>query len=245
MNRLHFLVLAMALCSCGRVFAQPAPASATPPSFVMFDQVVTRRGQHQLFKNWDFITHPPLQPGTPTDWTQGGEHSVFNTGIYHFRIEVRRMERAWDSPMTLQFGWWNILKDPDIRHIASPDTAPRAACAAGPGPALGLRAHRHRAGARQGLHVLWRRPEQGQESHRLGLESRVRPDSFYTLIRPQQNQLDKDGDGKISEAEYPDIEFRAVLTIHSDASPVHAFLPERIKDYTTPAVSFAALPAQR
>lgn len=245
LRQLAVLAAAVSLFSPAPAQTRAAPSSAPLPSFVLFDNVVTHRGAHQLYQNWDFETRQKTSPGAPTDWLQGGDRSFFNAGIYHLRVEVRRMERAWDSPMTVQFGWWNIEKDPEIRHIASPPLPLSHLIPPLPGqPWVYELIGTVRALDKISMYY-GKGPRADQQVVDWDWSRAVAPGTFYTLIRPVKNKLDLDGDGKISEAEYPDIEFRIVLTIHGPASPAYEFLRERIKGFTSPAVSFTANPALR
>jgi hypothetical protein len=54
------------------------------------------------------------------------------------------------------------------------------------------------------------------------------PDTAYTLVNPRKNDLDADGDKKISEAEYPDLEIHVVLSIHQPGSPTYESLLARL-----------------
>lgn len=74
-------------------------SSGKPSNFVLFDLEITHRGDHQWYSNWDFQTHKKTNPEAPTNWLEG-ECSLFDAGIYHWRVEVVRMERAWKSPCT-------------------------------------------------------------------------------------------------------------------------------------------------
>lgn len=100
-------------------WAAEAVVTHRPSSSVLFDQVVTHRGDRQLHLTWDFHERIPTQSAMPTNWL-AVESPFFDRGFYQFRVEVRQMERPWTSPMHIQFGWWNIRDDPLIRHIAAP-----------------------------------------------------------------------------------------------------------------------------
>jgi hypothetical protein len=205
---------------------KPAVAG-TPSSFVLFDLEITHRGDRQLYSNWDFQTHRKTTPAAPTDW-RAGHPSLFDAGIYHWRVEVVRMERAWKSPMHIQFGWWNIPQDPVIRHIASPALMLTRLEPPAPGQpwvyelvgtvrALDVAHMYYGKGPNQDKHVTdwdWSRA--------------FAPDTAYTLINPRKNDLDSDKDGKISEAEYPDLEIHTVLTLHRPGSPVYESLLARL-----------------
>jgi hypothetical protein len=202
-------------------------AAGKPSSFVLFDLEITHRGDRQLYSNWDFQTHRETSPEAPMNWREG-KPSLFDAGIYHWRVEVVRMERAWKSPMHVQFGWWKILKDPVIRHIASPalmltHLEP---------PAPGQPRVYELVGAVRELDVAHmyygKGPDQDKHVTDWDWSRAFAPDTAYTLINPRKNDFDADGDGKVSEAEYPDLEIHTVLTLHRPGSPAYESLLARL-----------------
>jgi hypothetical protein len=200
------------------------PGSAGEPSnFILFDLDITHRGDHQWYSNWDFQTHRKTNPQAPANW-RAAENSLFDTGIYHWRVEVVRMERAWKSPMRIQFGWWNISDDPVIRHIASPGLLLTHL----EPPAPGQPWIYELVGAVRALDVAHMYYGKGpnQDNHVTDWDwSRAfAPDTAYTLVNPLKNDLDDDGDGGISEMEYPDLEIHTVLTLHRPGSPAYESL---------------------
>jgi hypothetical protein len=197
--------------------------AAEPSSFVLLDQVVTHTGNQQLYQNWDFNMGHKTPATAPTNWL-APESPLFDHGIYHWRVEVRRMERPWASPMSVQFGWWNITGDPEIRHIASPlliltNLTP---------PAPGQPWVYEQVGTVKSLDRRHMYYGKGPDADKNALDWDWRrafaPNSGYTLLNPLENKLDRDGDGKITEAEYPDLEYRSVLTIHGPGSPLYESL---------------------
>jgi FG-GAP-like repeat len=56
----------------------------------------------------------------------------------------------------------------------------------------------------------------------------ITPDTAYTPVNPRKNDLDKNGDRTVSEAEYPDLETHAVLSLHRPGSPVYESLLARL-----------------
>jgi hypothetical protein len=202
-------------------------AANTSSSFTLFDLEITHRGDRQLYSNWDFQTHKRTNLAAPMNWREG-EPSLFDAGLYHWRVEVIRMERAWQSPMHIQFGWWNIPKDPVIRHIASPalllthleppaSGKPWVYESVGEVSTLDVAHMYYGKGPNQDKHVTdwdWSRA--------------FAPDTAYTLVNPRKNDLDSNGDGKISEAEYPDLEIHTVLTLHGPDSPHYESLRARL-----------------
>jgi len=202
-------------------------SSGEPSSFVLFDLEVTHRGDHQWYSNWDFQTHKKTNPKAPTNWLEG-EQSLFDTGIYHWRVEVVRMERAWKSPMHVQFGWWNITDDPVIRHIASPaliltHTEP---------PAPGQPWVYELVGTVRALdkaHMYYGKgPNKDKHADDWDWGRAFAPDTAYTLVNPRKNNLDENSDGTISDAEYPDLEIHSVLSIHRPGSPAYESLLARL-----------------
>jgi hypothetical protein len=207
-----------------------APVSTGKPTgFPLFDLEITHRGDRQLYSNWDFQTHRKTNPEAPLDW-RAGAPSLFDAGVYHWRVEVVRMERAWKSPMHVQFGWWNLPKDPVIRHIASPPLllthleppAPEQPWVyelIGTVRALDVAHMYYGQGPNQDKHVTdW------------DWSQAFAPDTAYTLVNPRKNDFDADGDGKISEAEYPDLEIRTVLTLHRPGSPAYESLRAQLSE---------------
>jgi hypothetical protein len=79
---------ALAAAFLGASFVS-SPA-AEPSSFVLLDQVVTHTGNQQLYENWDFNLGHKTPANAPTNWL-APESPLFDHGIYHWRIEVRRM----------------------------------------------------------------------------------------------------------------------------------------------------------
>ena len=185
---------------------------------MLFDKVVTHRGDRQLHLNWDFQERIPTHHTMPTNWLSAAS-PFFDRGLYQFHVEVRRMERAWSSPMHVQFGWWNIANDPLIRHIASP---PLLLTNLQP-PAPGHPWVYEQVGTVRSLdrkHMYYGAgPKKGKLAFDWDWRQAFARNSAYTLLNPRDNKLDADGDGKISEAEYPDLEMRVVLTIHGPDSP--------------------------
>jgi hypothetical protein len=204
-----------------------AASSDQPSSFVLFDLEITHRGDRQLYSNWDFQTHRKTNPAAPADW-RSGEPSLFDAGIYLWRVEVTRMERAWKSPMHVQFGWWNIPQDPVIRHIASPALMLTHLEPPAPGQPWVYEL----VGAVRDLDVAHmyygKGPDQDKHVTDWNWSRAFAPDSAYTLINPRKNDLDADGDGKISEAEYPDLEMHTVLTLYRPGSPAYESLRARL-----------------
>jgi hypothetical protein len=180
-------------------------ADTKSSSFVVFDQVVTHRGDRQLYKNWDFQTKLATNPDAPNDWL-APESPFFDEGVYQFRVEVLRIERPLDSPVHVQFGWWNFADDPVIRHIASPgimltDLQP---------PAPGKPWVYEAVGTVRSLDGAQMYYGAGPNRDKKALDWDWRrafgPNTAYTLVNPRDNDFDADHDGKITEAEYPDIE---------------------------------------
>lgn len=219
MRRLVLLILSAGLPSMA--------ADPRPPSFVVFDQVVTHRGDKQLYQNWDFQTDLPTNPKAPTDWL-APEGPFFDEGIYQFRVEVRRMERPLVSPIHVQFGWWNFPHDPVIRHIASPALLLTQLQPPAPGKpwvyeAVGTVRSLDRAAMYYGAGPDLDKNALDWDWHRA-----FGPNTAFTLVNPRDNDFDADHDGKITEAEYPDIEMRCVVTIHGPDSPLYKSLAARV-----------------
>ncbi|RPI19986.1 MAG: VCBS repeat-containing protein [Acidobacteria bacterium] len=195
-------------------------AETKPSSFIVFDQVATHRGDKQLYKNWDFQTRLATNPDAPTDWL-APETPFFDEGLYQFRVEVLRMERPLDSPLHIQFGWWNFPKDPVIRHIASPGIILTDLQPPSPGKpwvyeAVGT------VRSLDGQHMYYGKgPNADKKAVDWDWRRAFGPNTAYTLVNPRDNDFDADHDGKITEAEYPDIEVRCIVTIHGPGSPVY------------------------
>lgn len=183
--------------------------------YVMFDHVFTHKGDRQLWEDWSFDGRRQVNPAMPRDWIAT---SIFDTGIYVFRVEVLHMERAWTNPPHVQFGWWNFPRgeDTSIRHIASP---PLLLTHLEP-PAPGKPWVYEYVGRVRALDVTFMYYGAGPKAE---LDGRVTdwnwktafgPTTVSTLFNPRENAFDADNDGKISEAEYPNVEFRAILSIY-------------------------------
>ncbi len=214
----RLLAVSACLAACAAV-AVEAATSQHAPSFVLFDKVVTHRGNRQLHLTWDFQERIPTHPTMPTNWLSPAS-PFFDRGLYQFHVEVRRMERAWSSPMHVQFGWWNMAKDPLIRHIASPPLLLTKLEPPAPGqPWVYEQVGTVRSLDRKNMYY-GAGPKQGKLVFDWDWRQAFARNTAYTLINPRDNKLDADGDGKISETEYPDLEMRVVLTIHGPDSPL-------------------------
>lgn len=199
----------------------PSPGSVLPPAsdhgFVLFDLEFVHRGDRQLYRNWNFETRRPANPDAPANWLEG-DHPAFELGIYEWSVEVIEMERPWESPMSVQFGWWNMANDPVIRHIASPALYMTELAPPKPGRPWKYRQVRT-VRALDFAHMYYGRgPNKDAHVSDWDWSNAFAPGTMYTLINPRRNNLDADGDGKVSEEEYPDIKLRTNLRIHLPGS---------------------------
>ncbi len=213
-----------------------------PQSFTLFEGDIIHNGDQQEHKNWNFNTKRETNPDIPTDWLQGGEKSLYHTGIYNFRLEIRHMERAWDFPMTMHMGWYNLPNDPDERHIATPGVQLVNLIPPTPGKPWVYEL----TGKIQTLDTLCMYFGSGPNAHTKvndwDWKQTVAPNTFYTFINPRNNNLDLDGDGIITEEEFPDTECHASLTIYTPQAPEYEFLNERISNFNSLAVSDSGVP---
>lgn len=218
MSPLRFALIGASLAGATLSFA-------APDRFVLFDHVFKHTGARQLYEDWNFDTRKKFNPDAPLNWLEGAK-PILDYGIYVCRVEVVRMERGWKTPPHVQFGWWNFPKevDPSIRHIAAP---PILLTNLEP-PASGSSWVYEYVGTLRSLDVSCIYYGMGPKA---ALPGRVTDwdwrhaytaDTAYTLFNPRDNRFDADGDGKISEAEYPDIEFRMTLTVIMPDSPDYA-----------------------
>ena len=217
---------------------QPAAPESTPGSgtpagseFVLFDHFFKHTGSRQLYQNWNFDTRKEFAPGVPLDWL-AGRQPILDVGIYLCRVEVTKMERPWSTPPHVQFGWWNLSKeaDPSIRHIAAPPIILGELQPPAPGRpwvyeyigtvrSLDVTHMFYGAGPRAALPGKvtdwdWR------HAYAAG--------TAYTLFNPRGNQFDANGDGKLDDVEYPDIEFKLVLKLFLPGSPRYREIAGRL-----------------
>ncbi len=216
-----------------------------PQSFILFEGEIVHSGDQQDYKDWNFNTMRETNPDIPTDWLQGGDKSLLKTGIYSLYLEVRRMERAWDSPMTLHFGWWNIPGDPEIRHIATPGVKLINIVPPEPGKPWIYELTGEISKLDPQCMYFGAGPKAHSKVNDWDWNTAVAPNTFYTFIKPLDNVLDIDSDGIITAEEYPDTELYAVLTIYSPDSPAYGFLKKRLSNFNSLAVSYSALPVPK
>jgi hypothetical protein len=146
--------------------------------------------------------------------------------VYVWRVEVQRMERAWQSPMHVQFGWSNFVReiDPSIKHVAGP---PLVLTELQP-PAPGKPWVYEYVGSIRSLdvtHIFYGAGPKAALPWRVtdwDWRHAYAQNTAYTLLNPRGNPLDANNDGWISEAEYPDLEFRSTLTVLMPGDPEYA-----------------------
>jgi hypothetical protein len=201
---------------------------------VLFDHEFKHTGSRQLWEDWNFDTRKLFKPDVPKDWL-AKEHPILDRGIYVCRVEVTRMERAWTVPAHVQFGWWNFPRetDPSIRHIAAP---PVLLTQLQP-PVEGKPWVYEYVGTIWSLDVsnmyYGMGPKAGQPGKVTDWDWRhaYTADTAYTLFNPRDNRFDADGDGKITEQEYPDIVFRMSVTVYLPGSPRYQELSSKLSPF--------------
>lgn len=205
-----------------------------PQRFVLFDFVSTHTGDCQDYDNWNFDDRRKFKKDLPLDWL-AGERPILDHGIYVWRVEVRSMERAWASPMHVQFGWSNYTRDidPSIKHVAAP---PLLLTHLDPPPPGKPWIYEY-VGTIRSLdvtHIFYGAGPKAKLPWRVtdwDWRHAFAQNTAYTLLNPRDNELDADGDGRISEAEYPDLEFRSTLTVYLPGDSAYDSLAGKLSPF--------------
>jgi hypothetical protein len=88
--------------------------AAARQQFTFFDDTVIHAGKNRAYEDWDFRGKQAVAPNAPRNWLQPVN---YKDGWVRFRVEVQDMEPV-PRPISMQFGWENVPKDPEVRHTA-------------------------------------------------------------------------------------------------------------------------------